>query len=53
VAIEPSRQFKDSALKRRLEAAQILKLEADAAKTRQEIFESVQNMYGVTKKQPS
>ena len=46
VAIEPSRQFKDQALDKRLQLAQINKLESDSAKSRQEIFESVQKMYG-------
>jgi hypothetical protein len=48
VAIEQSRQFRDHALKKRLEIAQINKLESDSAKNRQEVMESVQNMYGTS-----
>jgi hypothetical protein len=47
VAIEPSRQFKNQAIEDRLKLAQINKLESDSAKSRQEIMESIQNMYGV------
>ncbi len=48
MAIEQSRQFRDHALKKRLEIAQINKLESDSAKNRQEVMESVQNMYGTS-----
>ena len=47
VAIEPSRQFKTQAIEDRLKLAQINKLESDSAKSRQEVMESIQNMYGV------
>ncbi len=47
VAIEPSRQFKNQAIDNRLKLAQINKLESDSAKSRQEVMESIQNMYGV------
>ncbi len=47
VAIEPSRQFKNQAIDKRLKLAQINKLESDSAKSRQEVMESIQNMYGV------
>ena len=47
VAIEPSRQFKNQAIEDRLKLAQINKLESDSAKSRQEVMESIQNMYGV------
>lgn len=50
MAIEPSRQFRNQALDQRLKLAQINKLESDSAKSRQEITESVQEMYGVGKK---
>ena len=46
MAIEPSRQFKEPFLKRRLEIAQISKLETESAKNRQEVFESIGKMYG-------
>ena len=46
MAIEPSRQFRDQALDKRLQLAQINKLESDSAKSRQEVMESVQKMYG-------
>jgi hypothetical protein len=46
VAIEPSRQFKNQAIEERLKLAQISKLESDSAKSRQEVMESIQNMYG-------
>jgi hypothetical protein len=49
VAIEPSRQFRDPSLKRRLEIAQINNLETESAKNRQEVFESIGKMYGGTK----
>jgi hypothetical protein len=49
VAIEASRQFNQEGLEKRLKIAQIIKLESDAAKTRQEIFESIGNMYGSEK----
>jgi hypothetical protein len=49
VAIEPSRQFKNQAIEDRLKFAQINKLESDSAKSRQEVMESIQNMYGVNK----
>ena len=47
VAIEPSRQFKNQAIEDRLKLAQINKLESDSAKSRQQVMESIQNMYGV------
>jgi hypothetical protein len=47
VAIEPSRQFRNKAIEDRLKLAQINKLESDSAKSRQEVMESIQNMYGV------
>ena len=47
VAIEPSRQFKNQAIDDRLKLAQINKLESDSAKSRQQVIESIQNMYGV------
>ena len=47
VAIEPSRQFKNQVIDNRLKLAQINKLESDSAKGRQEVMESIQNMYGV------
>lgn len=46
VAIEPSRQFKHLYLEKRLEIAQIEKLESDTAKNRQIVNESIQNLYG-------
>lgn len=49
VAIEPSRQFKSQAVEDRLKLAQINKLESDSAKSRQEVMESIQNMYGSKK----
>lgn len=49
MAIEPSRQFKNQAIEDRLKLAQINKLESDSAKSRQEVMESIQNMYGVNK----
>ena len=49
VAIEPSRQFKNRAVEDRLKLAQINKLESDSAKSRQEVMESIQNMYGVNR----
>jgi len=51
VAIEPSRQFKNQAIDKRLKLAQINKLESDSAKSRQEVMESIQNMYGVIQTQ--
>ena len=47
VAIEPSRQFRNQVIEDRLKLAQINKLESDSAKSRQEVMESIQNMYGV------
>ena len=47
MAIEPSRQFKNQAIEDRLKLAQINKIESDSAKSRQEVMESIQNMYGV------
>ena len=47
VAIEPSRQFKNQAIDKRLKLAQINKLESDSAQSRQQVMESIQNMYGV------
>lgn len=47
VAIEPSRQFRNQAIDKRLKLAQINKLESDSAKSRQQVMESIQNMYGV------
>jgi hypothetical protein len=49
VAIEPSRQFKNQPIDKRLKLAQINKLESDSAKSRQEVMESIQNMYGVNR----
>ena len=49
MAIEASRQFNQRDIEDKLKMAQIAKLESDTAKTRQEIFESVQNMYGSSK----
>ena len=49
VAIEPSRQFRTEAIEDRLKLAQINKLESDSAKSRQQVMESIQNMYGVNK----
>ena len=49
VAIEPSRQFKNQAIEERLKLAQISKLESDSAKSRQEVMESIQKMYGVNR----
>ena len=49
VAIEPSRQFRNQAIEDRLKLAQINKLESDSAKSRQEVMESIQNMYGVNR----
>jgi hypothetical protein len=46
VAIEPSRQFRNQAIEDRLKLAQINKLESDAAKSRQQVMESIHNMYG-------
>lgn len=46
MAIEPSRQFRDKALNKRLELAQIKKLESESAKDRQTVMESIQGMYG-------
>lgn len=51
MAIEPSRQFKNQAIDNRLKLAQINKLELDSAKSRQDIMESIQNMYGVNQTQ--
>ena len=51
VAIEPSRQFKNQAIDKRLKLAQINKLESDSAMSRQEVMESIQNMYGVIQTQ--
>ena len=51
VAIEPSRQFKNQEIDNRLKLAQINKLESDSAKSRQEVMESIQNMYGVNQTQ--
>ena len=51
VAIEPSRQFKNQAIEDRLKLAQINKLESDSAKNRQQVMESIQNMYGVNQTQ--
>jgi hypothetical protein len=51
VAIEPSRQFKNQAIEDRLKLAQINKLESDSAKSRQQVMESIQNMYGVNQTQ--
>jgi hypothetical protein len=51
VAIEPSRQFRNKAIEDRLKLAQINKLESDSAKSRQEVMESIQNMYGVNQTQ--
>jgi hypothetical protein len=51
VAIEPSRQFKNQAIEDRLKLAQINKLESDSAKSRQEVMESIQNMYGANQTQ--
>jgi hypothetical protein len=51
VAIEPSRQFKNQAIDDRLKLAQINKLESDSAKSRQQVMESIQNMYGVNQTQ--
>jgi hypothetical protein len=47
VAIEPSRQFKNQEIDKRLKLAQINKLESDSAQSRQQVMESIQNMYGV------
>lgn len=47
MAIEPSRQFKNKAIDDHLKLAQINKLESDSAKSRQQVMESIQNMYGV------
>jgi hypothetical protein len=52
VAIEPSRQFKESKnpkLDQQLEIAKIRNLETDSAKNRQIVMESIQNMYGSNK----
>ena len=49
VAIEPSRQFRNLAIADRLKLAQINKLESDSAKSRQEVMESIQKMYGVNR----
>jgi len=49
VAIEPSRQFSDQALDKRVKLAETHTLESDSAKSRQEITESVQKMFGVGK----
>jgi len=46
VAIEPSRQFKIQVIEDRLKLAQINKLESDSAKSRQEVMESLQKMFG-------
>jgi hypothetical protein len=46
VAIEPSRQFKNKAIDDHLKLAQIKKLESDSAKSRQEVMESLQKMFG-------
>ena len=51
VAIEPSRQFKNQAIDKRLKLAQINKLESDSAKSRQAVMESIQKMYGVNQTQ--
>lgn len=51
MAIEPSRQFKSKAIDDYLKLAQIEKLESDSAKSRQEVMESIQNMYGVNQTQ--
>ena len=48
VAIEPSRQFRNQAIEDRLKLAQINKLESDSAKSRQQVMESIKNMYGVS-----
>ena len=49
MAIEPSRQFKNQAIDKQLKLAQINKLESDSAKSRQEVMESIQSMYGGSK----
>jgi hypothetical protein len=49
--IEPSRQFRNKAIEDRLKLAQINKLESDSAKSRQQVMESIQNMYGVNQTQ--
>jgi hypothetical protein len=46
VATEPSRQFKSKAIDDYLKLAQIEKLESDSAKSRQEVMESLQKMFG-------
>jgi len=51
VALEPSRQFRNQAKEERLKLAQVSKLESDSAKSRQEVMESIQNMYGVNQAQ--
>ena len=51
VAIEPSRQFRNQAIEDRLKLAQINKLESDSAKSRQQVIESIHNMYGVNQTQ--
>lgn len=47
MAIELSRQFRSQAIDDHLKLAQINKLESDSAKSRQEVMESIQRMYGV------
>ena len=51
VAIEPSRQFRNQAIEDRLKLAQISKLVSDSAKSRQQVIESIQNIYGVNQTQ--
>ncbi len=46
MAIERSRQFKSKAIDDHLKLAQIEKLESDSAKSRQEVMESIQKMFG-------
>jgi hypothetical protein len=53
VALEPSRQFRNQAIEDQLKLAQINKLESDSAKSRQQVMESIQNMYGVNQTQQS
>ena len=51
MAIEPSRQFRSKAIDDHLKLAQIEKLESDSANSRQQVMESIQNMYGVNQTQ--
>ena len=55
MAIQPSRQFKhlnEKNLDKRLDLAKIQNLESETAKNRQDVFESVQRLYGTSGGKP-